>query len=77
MLEPAGQRRAADVLHHHEHSGPIGVDGRWILQLGGIEGAHVVHRHDVGVGELRDRLGLADQSSPADRVVLVGDVGPQ
>jgi hypothetical protein len=49
IAQPRAERHAVDELHRDEHLA--------------TERAHVVHRHDVGVGELGHRLGLAQQAA--------------
>jgi hypothetical protein len=49
--QPGGQRRSFDELHRHEH--PT------------VDRAGVVDDHDAGMGEARDRLGLAQQAVAA------------
>ncbi|MFO0633675.1 MAG: hypothetical protein U0168_12565 [Nannocystaceae bacterium] len=57
-VAPRPQGHAADQLHRHEHLVALLPD--------------LVHVHDVGVRQLRDRLGLAQQSlSPGGALGLV------
>ncbi|MFO0636622.1 MAG: hypothetical protein U0168_27640 [Nannocystaceae bacterium] len=64
QLDPLSQGRALDQLHREEHAAAIGRAG-------------VVDRHDVGMGQPRERLGLAQQSRGIDRPCGVGIAADQ
>ena len=51
FMKPSGQGLARDQLHHDERGGPIVLIG-----------AHVVDTHDVRMGELGERLRLAEEA---------------